>query len=309
VSTILIGVDATGRSEDAVALGRRLALAGTARVVVATVTPSAHPARDQAHLIVRRMSGLLAGVEAERIHTAVVAADSPARGLHELAETESATILVVGSTHTGHLGRVRPGSTGERLLLGAPCAVAVAPLGYRAEGETPIRRIGVAYTNSPEARAALAAAIEAARAFGARLEIVTVVANDVILAPGMASVHTDVTEQIGRDLDALAADTSELVEAAGVVLEGHAWRELAHQSAHHDLLFVGSRGYGPLHAVITGGTSGPLLQHAHCPVIALARGVEAPVADLFDREDPVRSRGFSATRRRANAEAKASAGG
>ena len=94
MSTILIGVDATARSEDAVALGRRLALAGTAKVVVATVTPSGHPARDEAHATVRRMSGLLAGVEPERIHTGVVAADSPARGLHELAEAESASIVV-----------------------------------------------------------------------------------------------------------------------------------------------------------------------------------------------------------------------
>ena len=284
MSTILIGVDATARSEDAVALGRRLALAGTAKVVVATVTPSGHPARDEAHLIVRRMSGLLAGVEPERIHTGVVAADSPARGLHELAEAESASIVVVGSTHTGHLGRVRPGSTGERLLLGAPCAVAVAPHGYRTQGEAPVRRIGVAYNSSPEARAALAAAIEAARAFGARVEIVTVVGNELILAPGMTSVHTDVMEQIGRDLDEVVASTEELVEASGLVLEGHAWRGLADQSTHHDLLFAGSRGYGPLHAVITGGTSGPLMQHAHCPVIVLARGVEAPVADVFDRD-------------------------
>ncbi len=144
MSTILIGVDATARSEDAVALGRRLALAGNAEVIVATVTPNGHPNRDEAHLTVRRMSGLLAGVEAERIRTGVVAAESPAHGLHDLAEAESATVVVVGSTHTGHIGRVRPGSTGERLLAGAPCAVAVAPHGYRTQGDKPIRRIGVA---------------------------------------------------------------------------------------------------------------------------------------------------------------------
>ncbi len=72
--------------------------------------------------------------------------------------------------------------------------------------------------------------------------------NEALLAPGMASVHVDVMEQIGRDLDEVVAATSELVEATGVVLEGHASRELADQSTRHDLLFVGSRGYGPLHA-------------------------------------------------------------
>src|SRR4051812_38078437 len=73
VSTILIGVDSSARSEDAIALGRHLAHAGAAQIVVATVTPSSHPDRDEAHLTVRRMSGLLAGVEAERIRTGVVA--------------------------------------------------------------------------------------------------------------------------------------------------------------------------------------------------------------------------------------------
>ena len=48
MSTILIGVDASARSEDAVALGRRLALAGTGKVITAAVTPADHPDRDQA---------------------------------------------------------------------------------------------------------------------------------------------------------------------------------------------------------------------------------------------------------------------
>src|SRR4051812_14690351 len=97
VSTILIGVDSTARSEDAIALGRDLARAGTAKLVVAAVTSSARLNLDEAHLAVRRMSGLLAGIAPERIRTAVVAAPSPAHGLHELAERESATLVVVGS--------------------------------------------------------------------------------------------------------------------------------------------------------------------------------------------------------------------
>jgi len=71
------------------------------------------------------------------------------------------------------------------------------------------------------------------------------------------------------------------VTAAGVVLEGRPWRRLAEHSSELDLLLVGSRGYGPLHSVILGGTSGPLLRDAHCPVIALPRGARTEVAELF----------------------------
>jgi nucleotide-binding universal stress UspA family protein len=288
VSTILIGVDSSARSEDAIALGRQLAHAGTVEIVVATVTSSAHPARDEAHATVRRMSGLLSGVPAERIRTGVVAASTPAQGLHDLAATETAALLIVGSTHTGPLGRVHPGSTGERLLTGAPCAVAVAPHGYRTSPERPIARVGVAWDGSREARTALAAATAAARAFDAQLQIITVIPTSVLGAPvvldapSYAAVVGDVTKQARADLDVVAASMSELVATEGVVLQGRPSRELAISSANLDLLFVGSRGYGPAHAVLAGGTSGPLMSSAHCPVIVLARGVEAPLAEIFE---------------------------
>ena len=290
MSTILIGVDSTARSEDAIALGRRFAHAGRARIIVATVTSSQHPNLDEAHLIVRRMSGLLAGVEPERIHTAVTAAPTPAQGLHQLAETERVDLVVVGSTHTGHRGRVRPGSTGERLLHGSPCAVAIAPHGYRTRRDAAVERVGVAWNGSLEAQVALAAAIGAARAFGAQLEIVTVNATDLISAPApmggpsFAQIRREAEEALQRDLDDAVRGAAALVESVGVVCDGRPWRELATRSERLDLLFAGSRGYGPLHAVLVGATSGPLMQHAHCPVIVLPRDAHAAVIEVFDTE-------------------------
>jgi hypothetical protein len=38
---------------------------------------------------------------------------------------------------------------------------------------------------------------------------------------------------------------------------------------------LGSRGYGPLRAVLLGGVSRRLMVEAHCPVIVVPRGVEA----------------------------------
>ena len=57
----------------------------------------------------------------------VVGAGSAAEGLHRLAEDEPAALLAVGVTHRGALGRIVPGSVGERLLHGAPCPIAVVP--------------------------------------------------------------------------------------------------------------------------------------------------------------------------------------
>ncbi len=291
MSTILIGVDSTARSEDAVAFARRLLHSTTADVVVASVVPGpaepGSPAREDAHLTVRRMSGLLMGVDAERIRTGIVEGRSPAQGLHDLAAAENPALLVVGSTHTGHLGRVRPGSTGEHLLTGAPCAVAVVPHGYRTRLEQSVTRIGVAYDGSHESRAALDAAVGVARALNGTLRVISVIPADLYGAPalmggvGYAGAWAEVATDIRADLDACVAGLPADVSPEGVVLEGRPWRELADTSQNLDLLLVGSRGYGPLHAVLMGATSGPVLHHAHCPVIALPRATEAPLGELF----------------------------
>ena len=114
----------------------------------------------------------------------ITANPSPAHALHDLAEAEHAELVVVGSSHTGRLGRVAPGSTAERLLHGAPCAVAVVPHGYRTRAEQPIRRIGVAYDGSAEATAAVAAGVELARALSAELEVIGVTVPDTYTGAG-----------------------------------------------------------------------------------------------------------------------------
>lgn len=273
MSTILIGVDATARSEDAVALARRLARLGAGDVVLATVTAD----RDEGHATVRRMRGLLAGIEPERVRTAIVPGRSAARGLHDLALAEDAALIVVGSTHTGRLGRARPGATGERLLLGAPCAVAIAPHGYRTRLDGVLTRVGVAYDGSPEAMAAFGAAHAIARATAARLQALTVIPLEVYgtYASGHAEIDAALRESLARAVE-------DVPDADGVVLDGRPWAALAAYSEQLDLLLVGSRGYGPVRAVITGGTSGPLLHHAHCPVVVLPRGVEHPLVGLLE---------------------------
>jgi nucleotide-binding universal stress UspA family protein len=287
MTTIVIGVDSTARSEDAVALGRRLALAGDSKVVTATVTPADHPNRDEAHAVVRRMSGLLAGIVPERIRTAVVAGRSPAEALHRLAEGGDAAVVVIGSSHRGRLGRVVPGGTGERMIFGSPCAVALAPDGYRTHADRPVTRVGVAFDGSSESRAAFAAALTAAQAYNAELEVITVIPTQVYGAPvfgtgsGYELIRSDVEAALRHEHEAAITDLPDGLHVESVVLEGNPIVVLPERSADLDLLFIGSRGYGPLRAVTAGGTSGPVVRAAQCPVIVLPRGVEAPLADVF----------------------------
>ena len=299
MSTIVIGVDDSTRSEDAVAFARRLAGAATGRIVVVnafpyTDVPSRFPTpeyrevlRDDAHALVRRMTELFSGDAPEPIQTFVVADASPARALHDVAVQEQASLIVVGSTHTGRAGRVLPGSTGERLLHGAPCAVAMVPEGYRTLAQPAIRRIGVAYDATDESRAAVAAATEAARALGAALEVVRVVGEDaygpqaLMGSPGHDARRREVDEHIQLSIDAVVGGLPVAVRGEGVRLAGDPAEQLIARSEGMDLMVVGSRGYGPLRAVLAGGVSGRVARGAHCPVIVVPRGLDAPLAELF----------------------------
>jgi nucleotide-binding universal stress UspA family protein len=273
VSTILIGVDASERSEDAIAFGSQLAQACGAYVVVAN--SYREPSRDQSLELVRALRERL-DLPERRSRVKIRASVSPAHALHSLAETEDAALVIVGSTHTGRVGRVFPGSTGERLLNGAPCAVAVVPKGHRARVE-PIGVVGVAYDGSAEARAAVLAAAELARGLDAELVLIGVV------VPGEYDLDGAVDGQlVVRDVrEELAAMVAELPGSTATLLTGDAAELLAEHSRHVDLLVTGSRGYGPLHRALLGSVSEELLDRATHPVLVVSRRpVPAPSASV-----------------------------
>jgi nucleotide-binding universal stress UspA family protein len=299
VSRILIGVDASERSEDATAFGGRMAETADADIIVANAYPySDIPSRassgayrtvlrDDALETVNAMRARL-GEAAGRAEVLVTANTSPAHALHKIADANRVSLIVVGSTHTGRIGRVLPGSTAERLLHGSPCSVAVVPKGYATQADNPIRRIGVGYNQSDEARAAVFAAADLARAFGAQLEVIGVVSSEAYSAPALmsggpslATLKEDVERSVQESLDAIVAEIPSDVSATSVRLDGDAAEAIAERSAQLDLLVTGSRGYGPLHSVLVGGFAGRLVRSAQCPVIVVPRGIEAQLGNLF----------------------------
>jgi nucleotide-binding universal stress UspA family protein len=92
-----------------------------------------------------------------------------------------------------------------------------------------------------------------------------------------AKMEQSAREALGRTVAALPQDA----RAEGVLLEGDPAAELAKATEDLDLLVTGSRRYGPLRSTLAGGVTGPLLRAAHCPVIVVPRGIEAPLGKLF----------------------------
>jgi hypothetical protein len=66
-----------------------------------------------------------------------------------------------------------------------------------------------------------------------------------------------------------------------MVLSGRPGSELATQSRDVDLMIVGSRGYGPMAAVMLGGTTHALIRDAACPVVVLPHGTEGGLEALI----------------------------
>jgi len=176
---IVVGYDGSTHAADALALARMLV-----ELVRTGGAASSEPAIDVAVALVypdgsigpggqrtldgehrRRADHTLAGArelwpELPLGAFRLVQAGSPAQGLQRLARERRSDVLVLGASHRSLPGRVFPGSVTDQTLHDAPCAILVAPSGYAggyAAGR-PLRRLGVAYDGSSEARAARAAA-------------------------------------------------------------------------------------------------------------------------------------------------------
>jgi nucleotide-binding universal stress UspA family protein len=218
----------------------------------------------------------LDGLEVEGVDRRILRGGSPAKVLHDVAVEERASLIVVGATHHHGIGRFVPGSVAANLLHGAPCPVLVVP----AEGShTPIDRVVVAYDEGEQSQAALHRAVEIARDSGARLRIVAAFEPRVTAGPEMIAGDLDgsMREELRARLRGVAA-AIEGVEVETVVRTGRPAEVVIEAAGDADLIVTGSRGYGPLHSVIVGGTSRRLVDRAPCAVLVVPR-VPAPVTE------------------------------
>jgi nucleotide-binding universal stress UspA family protein len=212
---------------------------------------------------------------------------SPAAALHLLAEFEDAGVLVLGSSRRGPLGRVRLSAVTDRLLHGAPCPVAIAPVGFSpADAAEGLLSVAVAFSDSPDGRAALAAADVLAGAAGAQERLLVVGEPVPSLVAGFLpaselALAREAAEQAAQTtLDTGLAASSRRTHIDARLLSGSVADALAAAAAEYDLLVCGSRGHGPLRSLLLGGVSHELVRKARCPVLVAALGTSlAATAD------------------------------
>ena len=257
---ILVGYQDTKQGRDAVELGRLLAQATGAELSIGTA-PTAQ-----------------------------------GESLAQMARSQRADLLVLGSAHRGPIGQIVPGSTAGHLLAEPPCPVAIAPPGFGkpADGgigwrplsgsaeDAGLRVIGVAFDGSWAGRQALSAGAELAVPNGAALRVFTVapkVTRGALesQAPGVPTRAEVLQEQLHDAVAELPAEA----RALPVFLSGFPATELiAAAEDGVDLMVIGSRPGGPVRRALSRSLSNAILADGRCPVLITPTAVKVPSAVL-----------------------------
>jgi nucleotide-binding universal stress UspA family protein len=281
---IIIGVNDSPQGADALSLGRALGTSLDAVALVATVLKQPRHSVDQSELdeAVAEFCEPLFATARERLDGLDVVvrplvAESRPGAIYELADWESPSLIVIGSTHLGPTGRVLLGSFGHALLSGAPCGVAVAPRGY-GDGEQRLDRIGVALDGTAESWHALEAAVTLAGRSRAPLQLLSVMEPPHYALGGLLSKlgpdeYRDFKEKEAEGVfDEAAGRIPDDISTEQALLNGDPAEQLAKAAHDLDLLVTGSRGYGPVKRTVLGSVSAKLMSTAPCPVMVLPRG-------------------------------------
>ena len=262
---VIVGVDERDGGRDAIALTQNLVDQGGTLALTNVITSdpylyphAAYAAAERADSLEELEQRALPFLEDARgqakaattgIEVSLQCVESPSagRGLHELAEAEGADLIVLGSSRRGLLGRALIGDDTRAALNGAPCAVAISPLGY---SEHPARmgKIGVGYNASPESEHALEVARDLATEHGAELSAFEAVSTPTAIGAGPLPLSEIIDVVVERARERIAR----LGDIEPHAAYGAAAEELAVYSGSLDLLVVGSRGYGPLGRLIHG---------------------------------------------------------
>jgi nucleotide-binding universal stress UspA family protein len=206
------------------------------------------------------------------------------------APGEGAAMIVLGGTHRHPFGRTLRGAA-RRVLRDPPCPVAIAPAGFADRPATALRRIGVGLDPTRDAHQALEVAHGLAARAGGSLLAIGVVLPLSRLEVDDPHHRTPYLEEechlVQVALEHALADLPAGVPCLARAQVGNPAGELAATAGEVDLLVCGSRGRGPLRALL-GSVTRRLLRSAACPVLIVPSAGE-PRAQARPRRRTMRA--------------------
>jgi nucleotide-binding universal stress UspA family protein len=144
---VIVSYDGTTNDDDALALGRMLAVGGvTLSLAYVRHAQEYDPRREEIGVYDadRRLEQGAVWLGEPEIQRHVVIDPSTSAGLAKLADAQGAQLILFGSDYRTPPGRVEPGGSAQGLLEGGPVAIGVAAAGLRTRAEERIDTISVA---------------------------------------------------------------------------------------------------------------------------------------------------------------------
>ena len=271
----ITGFHGTAAANAALRFTRRLANATGATVVAAYVYPDVRPVPSPygPPELITRNADLTAVARAaaepvvasvpDDVEALLMAGASVPHELDRLARGEHAALLAVGASHRGAIGRLLPGSVGERVLHGSPCPVLVVP---GSDGERSVRSIAVAYDGGQQSRRALRAGTLLAERLDAELVLIGVTEPDHDVGDELTARMRTTLEQAAAPLRQRGVRTSIRLSVAkpgpGIA---------AACADGVDLLVAGTRAHRPIRSALEHSVARYLVDHAPCPVLVVPR--------------------------------------
>jgi nucleotide-binding universal stress UspA family protein len=177
-------------------------------------------------------------------------------------------MLVLGSSHRGAVGRIVPGGVASHLLACAPCALPVAPVRYAELARASVSWIGVRMT-APASLTWRWRQLRGPQPGSASPVHLYHAMHEISKDPARDKFRGHIEDFAQGILDAGLKQLPPELEATSSVLEGDVAEVIADAASGDevDLLYVGSRGYGPLREALFGRVAGALLRTARCPLV------------------------------------------
>jgi nucleotide-binding universal stress UspA family protein len=289
--TILAGFSASRHSDAPINLAMQIADSAGEPAVAAAVVEHARSSKDDSvdkeyleyltEKARQSLNGVVRRLPGEPVPAVVHESSSIPKGLIELAAELKASIVVVGSSSSGLLGRLALGSVTDRLVHTAALPVAIAPRGYPAQPDG-LTRISASYGAAADVNGLIPVTAELAKKWSLPLRIVSFTvrpsspfggrpntdAEALVVDKWARRTRDEISRQLDRARTAVAAPEVDVAVGSGTdwrgALESVGWQP-------GDILALGSGAAGPLAQVFLGSAASKILRHSPVPVMIMPR--------------------------------------
>lgn len=191
-----------------------------------------------------------------------------------------ASLLVLGSSTDGAIGRIVVGSTTDKLLHASPIPIAIAPRGYRSTASDGFTRITCGFSDGAESAEMVAQGVAFARRLGVPARVASFGVRGGTMYPpevGLSaedSVLDSWREHAASAQRQLRADGHIGPETDTVIGTGTGWEGsmASIEWVRDELLVIGSSTTGPIRRVFLGSRATKLIRHTPVPVLVVPRG-------------------------------------